>query len=737
MAKPELSATDLPLTDTVGKQIPVRILIADISGNLTGRLDSLLRSAGIATRVNTVSELDSITDVIKAGAYDLLFCATEMGGLAAAIPGFRTGAPKLPIILISSDRVRFSSADGLMIGATDVIGENDAEHMLLVTRREISNVCQTQALVRSRMALAEAEQRCQLLLQSSRAAIAYVHEGMHIYGNAGYLSLFGLASPDDLLGLPLMDLVHDDVADDLKAHLKTLREDNQEITTRFMGLSLDGSAVNGDITLAPAEYEGERCTQVIVRVAGNAETNEELREVELDFSPPDSDHKPADTSKGTVVPINQAVSFAAAQPPLRQPAAAQGPQHDLETFLTRVAPGENKDDELRAIFFAVIDDFEELSRNHGLRASQSLARQVAKALIEAAIDLPFALISPHQFALGLNGKSQDDILHRVENLRAAIDVLLIEVGERTIRVTMSFAGVLQDQHSAAAEALDSAYIELKKGLKQGRNRISMPALPEARVQSNEAADTLRQINDAIDDHSFTLLFQPIISLKGDAEEHYEVFLRMLADDGKHIAPGNFLQAAIDNGVANKIDRWVVLQSIKMLSSHRADGHNTRLSINVTSNSLTDPEFIDWLGVAIKAARMPSDAVIFQVAEPDAANYVRQTRDFVEGLKGLHCRASLNRFTGDHRAFDLLSHIPVDLVKLDGSLVSNVADNEQERQQLIECIQTLQELGKLSIVPMVESAQVLSILWQAGANYIQGYYLQEPTAEMSYDFTTDN
>ena len=140
-----------------------------------------------------------------------------------------------------------------------------------------------------------------------------------------------------------------------------------------------------------------------------------------------------------------------------------------------------------------------------------------------------------------------------------------------------------------------------------------------------------------------LLFQPIISLRGDADEHYEVFLRMVDDAGDRIEPEQFSQTAIDNNVAGKIDRWVILQSIKMLSGHRAKGHATRLTINLTANSVLDAEFPQWLAVAIKAARLPSDAVIFQVTERDSSTYLRQTREFVEKLRAMHCRASLSRF----------------------------------------------------------------------------------------------
>ena len=140
------------------------------------------------------------------------------------------------------------------------------------------------------------------------------------------------------------------------------------------------------------------------------------------------------------------------------------------------------------------------------------------------------------------------------------------------------------------------------------------------------------------------------------------------------------RTAIEHNVAGKIDRWVILQSIKMLSVHRGKGHNTRLTINITANSVADGEFIQWLAVAIKAARLPSDAVIFQITEEDATSYQRHKREFAEGLKKLHCQLSLSRFGLVEDPYELLNHVPVNMVKLDGSLSTMESDEQRERMR---------------------------------------------------------
>ena len=100
---------------------------------------------------------------------------------------------------------------------------------------------------------------------------------------------------------------------------------------------------------------------------------------------------------------------------------------------------------------------------------------------------------------------------------------------------------------------------------------------------------------------------------------------------------------------------------------------------------------------------------------------------------MHCQAAIGRFGLVTTPFELLSVVAVDMVKIDGSLIRTLG---QPGDLISPMLKKLQSLGKFTIVPMVESAAQLTALWQAGANYIQGHYLQEPRTEMDYDFSVE-
>jgi EAL domain-containing protein (putative c-di-GMP-specific phosphodiesterase class I) len=386
-----------------------------------------------------------------------------------------------------------------------------------------------------------------------------------------------------------------------------------------------------------------------------------------------------------------------------------------------------------------LDNYTELQAAYGLVGAEVICRKVWHRLVELADAFPATRLNNNQFALAVTAVNRDNATQTAERIRTAVSEMIFEVQDKTVRPTLTITGDEVDEQAGISKTLDTVYQNLADMLVGGQAnvvKITAPVEMSATSENDDARVILRQITDAIENKAFMLLFQPIISLRGDSDEHYEVFLRMTDSNGAQIQPGRFLQTAIDNNVAGKIDRWVILQSIKMLSVHRAKGHATRLTINLTCNSVTDREFLQWLGVAIKAARLPSDAVIFQVTEKDATTYLRQTREFVEGLRNMHCRASLSRFGLIEDPFETLRHLPVDMVKLDGSCIEGIDEDKVRSDKLIEDIKKLQGSGKLTVVPMVENANVLSTLWQAGANYIQGHYLQEPTTNMDYDFNTE-
>ena len=676
----------------------MRLLIAEKSENAAHALDSALRDAGIATKLSISDDLAHIAKLIADDEVDLALLTDKLPGLETILPRIKEHSPQTPLLLLTSpeSQSQWTPAKALRLGITELIQAGEHEHLCLVAKRAFELLIERRDTKQVRRALTEAEQRFQLLLQESETAIAYVHEGMHIHANDLYLNLFGYADLEELCGASLVDLLDSASADDLKGALKVLREREEEISVNFV---TNGRDREGTLMLTRSQYEGEDCLQITATEAKTA------------------------TGSSTATPSRTLADQELGLPGFVRSAEILFSSTREECYLVCVS----------------LDHYASTQQAYGLLGAETVARKVWIHLNEKTSQFPGVKLSTHQFAFAITAATWDQAHELATSYKDSVEALIFEVQDRTVRPTVCVTGAQFDAELGIGSCLDEAfahYLEIAEEDLANIVRLPDPNADPGEGASDDARIVLRQITNAIENKMFTLLYQPIISLRGDSDEHYEVFLRMIDEEGQQIQPGRFLQTAIDNNVAGKIDRWVILQSIKMLSVHRAKGNATRLTINLTSNTVLDKEFPQWLSVAMKAARLPADAVMFQITEKDGTTYLRQTRVFVEKLRNMHCRCSLSRFGLIEDPFETLRHISVDVVKLDGSFIETIEADANQREEMIGSIQRLQSMGKLTVVPMVENANTLSTLWQAGANYIQGHYLQEPSEHMDYDFSTE-
>ena len=677
----------------------IRLLILEDSQNEAERLVSLFRNAGRATRVHRVSSSDNLAEALQQ-TWDLLICAPTSEHLepTEAITAIRRQAKDIPAIQLVAGNDAEAITEAMMLGAQDALPQGDDERLILIANRELANLEERRARRAAEVALREAEKRCQLLLDSSVDAITYVHDGMHIYANRAYLKLFDYEDGDELEGMPMIDLIASEDQARFKDFLKSYASGEGSTELSCTGLKPDGQHFQARMTFSPATYDGEPCIQVVIRAeSDNAELEEKLREI---------------SSQDLVTGLFNRTHF-------------------LE-LMDAAAQRAVKDGQVASLGYIRIDRYNEIINEVGLAGIDLLLTDLAGMLRNHFGDsAQLARFGDDVFTALLPGVDPQQIHEPLIELLKKTESHLFDITGRTVQTTLSIgvAG-LSEQTSKAQEVIDRAHRCADES--QGNSiKVYNPADELAAAASR--GNLVAMVQQALENNSFRLLFQPIISLRGDSGEQYEVLLRLLNPQGEEVPVIDFLAAAKQAGLAEKIDRWVILRSIRLLAEHRNKGHNTRLFVHLSASSLQDQTLLPWLSAAFKAARLPSDALIFQIGEPDAVAYLKQARTLTQGLSELHCKVALGRFGCAINPFNTLKHLSVDFVKIDSSFAQDLSNTENQ-EALKTLLASLHAQAKLTIVPCVEHASVLSILWQAGVNYIQGHYLQAPSQSMDYDFS---
>src|SRR5690606_30933418 len=200
------------------------------SQNEAEALVSLLRNGGKATRGHRVTAEEALLESINEQVWDLCIAREDSGELdyKDALAHILRLDKDIPFILLTEGYKPELLVETMKLGAADVVPHAEKNHILLAIDRELRNLEERRRRRSLDLHLREAEKRCQLLLDSSMDAIAYVSDGMHIYANQTYLDMFGYEDVDDLMGIPLMDTVSDETQEDFKAFFKNFQEGTTE-----------------------------------------------------------------------------------------------------------------------------------------------------------------------------------------------------------------------------------------------------------------------------------------------------------------------------------------------------------------------------------------------------------------------------------------------------------------------------------------------------------------------------
>ncbi len=687
---------------------PIRLLILEESQNRAEELIVLLRNAGRATRAHLIESSADFSEKITESSWDLVLAASEVDDFTAEalISQLQTADKDIPVILLADSQDPAVITDGLKMGAVDVALQDDEERLVLIIMREMKNLHHRRMRRRAEVELKETDRRNNLLLDSSTTAIAYVTDGMHIYTNQAYVELFGYEDEDEYAGIPIIDLIAPDDQGKFKDYLKSYQKDDAAAEEEFMIQASDGDSILTTLTMQPATYEGEPCTQVIFRaLIEDAGLEDRIKEI---------------SSQDLLTGLFNR-------------------QYFVEQ-LDHIVDAANEGKKSSTLLYIAIDHFPRLRADAGISNADLVIGDLA-SLLRGALpdDCLVARFGDDTFTVILFNPDKEAAVQLGESLREKVEGHMSDVSGKTFQTTVSIGiSIIAENTSTAEEAISRAHQACISSEDGNTVSVYEPAKIKLGEEGSVSADALKDlIAKAVEDNLFKLQFQPVVSLHGDDEEQFEVLIRLQDEDGNILRPGQFMELAEEAGLLGKIDRWVVLNSLQMLAEQRSGGAKTKLFINVTHRSLGDDDFIPWLAVALKAAKLPTDAVVLQVHENDATSYIKQAAKFYKGLQDSHIKSSINHFGCSLNPFNLLKHLTPDFAKLDGSFAVDLDESEDKQAEMAEMVTKLGEAGVLTAISGIEDPDILPSLFMTGINYIQGNYISEPMDDMSYDFSAED
>lgn len=684
----------------------LRLLIAEESLNDAETLISVLRNAGHAVRATRVEDDEDLAEALAAGQYDLMLCSSTLEELPLqqACGQIKRAGKDIPVLAIAGDENPEQRLQAMTDGALDFISKHDLKHLQMVIQREVRHLSERRRLRKLEAALRETEKRCYALLDSSRDAIAYVHEGMHIYANQAYLERFGFASMEDIEGMPLLDMAAGGDQGRLKEFLRGYQKSGGQQDDNELELSMVSDA--GDefpviMTFSEASIEGEPCTQILMR---DKSSQREL-EQQLDS-----------LSKQDIT------------------TGLYNRQYFMER-LEQVIGGALDGGDGGGLLFIQIDNVDALRQAMGITGIDLVANDIA-ALIRDEIgdDGIAARFGDDAFSVLVAGKTVHDAIAIGEAIRQKIEDHIAESDGKTVTTTCSIGiTTLGETSGDPQQAINGAHQASEDARGKGGNQVELFTSKEEHDRA-KVSDLRRRLEEALQNDDFYLVYQPVASLQGDTTENYEVRVRMTGEAGS-VMPGDFVPQAEQAGAMPALDRWIVEHALQSLALRQKAGQDTVLFVKLSGTTLTAAaEFLPFLTEQLQSSKVEPHRLVFQVNEPVAVTQLNQAKEIFRGLRQLGCRFSLDHFGSGLNPFQLVKHLPADFLKLDSALTHNLSDSDENQASVRQLISNAHETGRKIIAGYLEDASSLALLWQYGTDYVQGYFLAEPSREMDYDFS---
>jgi diguanylate cyclase (GGDEF)-like protein len=289
---------------------------------------------------------------------------------------------------------------------------------------------------------------------------------------------------------------------------------------------------------------------------------------------------------------------------------------------------------------------------------------------------------------------------------------------------------ITDQTLSVTGLLEAAETARNVSKQRGRNNIHVLDMEDRNLlRRKEQIRWVGRIQEAMRDNRFRLyaqLIEPIGSRS--TRQHYEILLRLQEKDGQIIDPGQFLAAAESFYLMASIDLWVINQAFHELTLMRRDPgqQQCQLSINLSGQSLNDPYTLaSYIENKLEEYELDGDSICFEITESAAIANLDEASLFIEHIRELGCKFSLDDFGTGLSSFSYLKNLNVDYLKIDGSFVRDIMRDPVSESMVAAINQVGQAMHLETVAEYVEDDEIRCKLVSMGVDYGQGFGIGRP------------
>lgn len=679
------------------KQIKTRLLIIDDNQIRYNQIVDLLTSKGHQVDAFLLDDIKSFEkqlhihwDVVLFGrAYDL-----KVEQALALIHA--SNQPQLPLLLLNPESYHPSQyLNYINKGVYDLFNLDYPDRFYIGLVRTLSYSRSLQAQQHLLKELEIAETHIQTYAHDTHKALAVIQEGIHVKANREYLNLFGFNKEDEILGLPLLDILQPEQLQDFKQRFKRISQRNFD-QARFDLKSLNPNIKQPNHALR-IEFLPDTTQLDAVQISIETETSSQIKASS-------TGSELTNSSNRFYEQINRKM--------LNEPA--------------------NKNAIVMFLLTGFHDQVAHLDQGKTIAYIKSVQEFIQEQIHSTVIKIAPALF------VGLCQAANENLLYsKLQGLSPLLKPQLLDVDAENYSVQFAIGyseieGAIQNQeqfdflivhglsHPIQHKKVESHDIQF--------SNFESHELPPAMVLGAELdreQQLIKELHSIIEQNAVHLKYQQLYD-KQDTELYtYEVSSGVIYEK-QWLSLEDLAELRKDTELAVKLDRWILVEACKQLYNFITQYPNAKLIINLNIYVLLhDKQVVNLIEKLFSIIRNTKNhPLILQFSTHDLLQYAEQVTPVLKQLRAQGALISVRHFGVDDTCTNLLSNQDIDLYRLDSKLTQSLNDDKEMAELQLQ-VQNYQEIRKVDmILPMLNNMNTFANAWNIDVRYLQGDYFQK-------------
>jgi diguanylate cyclase (GGDEF)-like protein len=332
-------------------------------------------------------------------------------------------------------------------------------------------------------------------------------------------------------------------------------------------------------------------------------------------------------------------------------------------------------------------------------------------------------LSGDRFGIVLTQCPEDAIAAAMDRIIEVMRDKPVEVDGQSVPVTVSIGCVMFPNFTSTAyDVIARSETALNAAKLAGRScwQVHRPSEQQS-IQHRRHMVVAAEVQRAVREDRLVFTYQPIVKADSFEVIKYECLLRLRDEQGKIMSAAEFIPVVEELGMTRFMDRHVLDLAIADLRADPA----LLLSMNISGLTATDQAWLRALNSAVKATPDVAPRLVVEITETAALHDIEETARFVNAVRDLGCRVAIDDFGAGFTSFRHLKALTVDMVKIDGSFVRDLAVNVDNQLFIRNLMGLAETFGLKTCAEFVENAEDAAFLVKAGVDFLQGYHFGRP------------